>query len=215
MSKSKSTMGFGVNLILIFALLAVACNLSGTTTKPTTTPKPSLPTQVAEAPPTAEPTAVATAEAAPPTQTTAATSQPTEVLPTAEPTVAAPEEAAEYTPDARLAFASFAASPVQVQTYASGVNTAPAWENVYNPSYSPPSRSPRCRPTALWSARARSWSSSPCTKRRAMPTNPSSSPATRCCIPTICFRQDLAHRRNRTVHPPTEKPERFHASQER
>jgi hypothetical protein len=133
MSKSKSPMQIGLNFMLILALLAIACNLSGKATptpvpQPPDTQAPALPTQVTEAQPTAEPTTAATEEAVLPTQVATATSQPT-----AEPTAAATEEASNYVPDARLAFASFKASPVQVQTYASGVDTAPAWESVYNP----------------------------------------------------------------------------------
>lgn len=123
MSRSKSPIQIGLNFILILALLAIACNLGGTATKAPVTQPPD------------------TQEAALPTQATTATSRPTEARPTAEPTEAQPtaepaptatEKASDYVPDARLAFASFNASPVQVQTYVSGVDTAPAWESVYN-----------------------------------------------------------------------------------
>jgi hypothetical protein len=56
-----------------------------------------------------------------PTQTTLPTTVPTE------------ETSESYVPDARMAFASFNALPVQVQSYAAGLDVAPAWDSVYNP----------------------------------------------------------------------------------
>jgi len=135
MNRSKFPMQIGLNFLLILSLLAIACNLGGKAT-PTSVKRPpdtQEAPQPTKAQPTAVPTAEATEETALPTQATTATSQPTEALPTAEPTTAVSEETSNYVPDARLAFASFKASPVQVQTYASGVDTAPAWESVYNP----------------------------------------------------------------------------------
>ena len=96
-----------LNLVLIMTMLAMACNLGGTDT-------PASPTQAAQ--PTAwVPTEAVATQAIPPT-----------AVPT--------EEVSEgYVPDVRMAFASFNASPVQVQSYAAGLDVAPAWESVYNP----------------------------------------------------------------------------------
>ncbi len=103
MSRIKSPTLIPLNLLLILAMLGVACNLGGST-----------PTQP---PPTQEsvPTAAVSTQLAPPT------SVPTEE--TAEP----------YVPDARMAFADFNAAPVQVSGYAAGLDSAPAWDSVYNP----------------------------------------------------------------------------------
>ena len=106
LSSSKSPLRTGLYLVLILAMLATGCNLSRTATP--------APTQ-GEAPTSeAAPTGVVSTQAAP------ATSAPTQETP------------AGYVPDARLAFAGFNAAPVQVESYAAGVDTAPAWENVYN-----------------------------------------------------------------------------------
>jgi hypothetical protein len=103
MSRIKPSTLIPLNLLLILALLAVACNLGGST-----------PTQ---SPPTQEvaPTAVV------PTNTVPPTSAPTEEITEA------------YVPDARMAFATFNAAPVQVSGYAAGLDSAPAWDSVYNP----------------------------------------------------------------------------------
>src|SRR4030067_577651 len=90
-----------LNLVLILAILAMACNLGGTATPP-------LPTQgeaatVEVAPIETVPTEAVSTQAVPPTNI------PTEEVP------------AIYVPDARLAFAGFNASPVQVQSYAVGM----------------------------------------------------------------------------------------------
>ena len=69
---------------------------------------------------------------APTTQEAAATdvTATQTISPTAIPTE---EISGSYVPDARMAFASFNALPVQVQSYAVGLDIAPAWDQVYNP----------------------------------------------------------------------------------
>ena len=69
---------------------------------------------------------------APTTQETAATD--VTATQTTSPTAIPTEEiSGSYVPDARMAFASFNALPVQVQSYAVGLDIAPAWDQVYNP----------------------------------------------------------------------------------
>jgi len=103
MLRIKSPTLIILNLVLILAMLAIACNLGGQST-----PAPS--TQV-----------VAPTEEVPPTQAIPPTSAPTG------------EVSEPYVLDSRLAFARFTASPVKVERFAAGLDTAPAWDNVYNP----------------------------------------------------------------------------------
>ena len=103
MSRMKSPNLIILNLVLILTMLAMACNLGGTPATP-----------------------------APPEQGVA----PTETLPTqtTPPTTSPPNKSPRsYVPDERMAFAGFNASPVQVSSYAAGLDATPAWESVYNP----------------------------------------------------------------------------------
>ncbi len=118
MVRVKPPILISLNLILILAMLAMACNLSGRTT---------------QAPPTqASPTAAQATATGAEAGATEAQVLPTEpaATSTSEPTQ---ESFVPYAPDARLGFASFKVSLVPVQSFAAGIDAAPAWNSVYNP----------------------------------------------------------------------------------
>ena len=162
----KSPTLIGLNLVLILAILAMACNLSGTATPP-------APTQ-GEAPPI-EPTP---AEAIP-TEAISAQDTPSTIVPTEE-------SPASYTPDDRLAFAGFKASPVQVQNYAPGMDIAPTWESIYNPFLLSDEQITALQQNGFVVSPGNELEFFTVYERRATATNPFLSLAMPCCTHTTC-----------------------------